>query len=105
LRFAGRRIKATRKQLYDALHGRLTDHHRFILRLHSRQYDALAEAIAEIDQQVDAAIAKMDNGGGGRSGHLSHPGRSTAMAAILDQDGGADATRFLSFANAVASFS
>jgi transposase len=57
---ADRRIKATRKQLYDALHGRLTDHHRFMLRLHLRQYDALAEAIAEIDQQVDAAIAKMD---------------------------------------------
>jgi transposase len=31
-----------------------------MLRLHLRQYDALAEAIAEIDQQVDAAIAKMD---------------------------------------------
>jgi transposase len=31
-----------------------------MLRLHLRQYDALAEAIAEIDQQVDEAIAKMD---------------------------------------------
>jgi transposase len=33
---AHRRIKATRKQLYDALHGRLTDHHQFMLRLHLR---------------------------------------------------------------------
>jgi transposase len=57
---ADRRIKASRKQLYDALHGRLTDHHRFMLRLYLRQYDALAAAIAEIDQQVDSAIAKMD---------------------------------------------
>jgi transposase len=57
---ADRRIKASRKELYDALHGRLTGHHRFMLRLHLRQYDALADAIAEIDQQVDAAIAKMD---------------------------------------------
>jgi transposase len=57
---AHHRIKATRKELYDALHGRLTDHHRFMLRLYLRQYDALAGAIAEIDQQVDAAIAKMD---------------------------------------------
>jgi transposase len=54
------RIKASRKELYDALHGRLTDHHRFMLRLHLRQYDALVEAIAEIDKVVDAAIAKMD---------------------------------------------
>jgi transposase len=57
---ADRRIKASRKQLYDALHGRLTDHHRFMLRLYLRQYDSLADAIAEIDQQVDAAIAQMD---------------------------------------------
>jgi transposase len=57
---AHRRIKASRKELYDALHGRLTDHHRFMLRLHLQQYDALVEAIAEIDKVVDAAIAKMD---------------------------------------------
>jgi transposase len=57
---AHHRIKATRKQLYDALDGRLTDHHRFMLRRHLRQYDALEDAIKEIDQQVDAAIARMD---------------------------------------------
>jgi transposase len=57
---ADRRIRASRKQLYDALHGRLTDHHRFMLRLYLRQYDALEDAINEIDEQVDAAIAKMD---------------------------------------------
>jgi transposase len=54
------RIKASPKALYDALHGRLTDHHRFMLRLHLRQYDALAEAMAEIDQEIDAAIEQMD---------------------------------------------
>lgn len=57
---ADRRIKASPKQLYDALHGRLTEHHRFMLRLHLKQYDALSEAIAAIDQEVDAAIARMD---------------------------------------------
>jgi transposase len=54
------RIKASRKQLYDALHGRLTDHHRFMLQLHLQQYDALADAIAKIDKQVDIAIDQMD---------------------------------------------
>jgi transposase len=54
------RIKASRKQLYDALHGRVTDHHRFMLQLHLQQYDALADAIAKIDKQVDIAIAQMD---------------------------------------------
>jgi transposase len=57
---ADRRIKASRKQLYDALHGRLTDHHRFILRLHLRQYDASAASVAEVDQEIDAAIGRMD---------------------------------------------
>jgi transposase len=57
---AGRRIKASRKELYDALHGRLTDHHRFLLRLYLKQYDALDAAIVEINQQVDAAVTRMD---------------------------------------------
>jgi len=57
---AHRQIKATPKELYDALHGRLTDHHRFILQLHIGQYDALNLAIEQIDRQVDAAVAKLD---------------------------------------------
>ena len=57
---ADRRIKASPKALYDALHGRLTEHHRFMLRLYLTQYDTLAAAIAEIDQEVDALVARMD---------------------------------------------
>ncbi len=57
---ADRRIKASPKALYDALHGRLTDHHRFRLRLHLAQYDVLAAAIGAVDQEVDAAIDQMD---------------------------------------------
>lgn len=57
---ADRRIKAPRDKLCEALRGRITDHHRFLLRLYLRQYDALAEAMAMIDQEVDALIARMD---------------------------------------------
>jgi transposase len=57
---ADRRIKASPKELYDALHGRVTDHHRFRLRLHLGQYDALAEAIAALDKEIDAAIGRID---------------------------------------------
>jgi transposase len=57
---ADQRIKASPKALYDALHGRLTDHHRFMLRLHLRQYDALGESIVAIEQEVDALVARMD---------------------------------------------
>src|SRR6202030_641292 len=43
---ADRRIKASPKVLYDALHGRRTDHHRFMLQLYLEQYDDLAASIA-----------------------------------------------------------
>ena len=57
---ASRRIKASPKALYDALHGRLTGHHRFMLRFNLDQYDALASSIEETGRHTDAAIAKMD---------------------------------------------
>lgn len=57
---ADRRIKASPKALYDALHGRLTDHHRFLLRLYLDQYDAVAAAMAAIDAEVEARLAQMD---------------------------------------------
>ncbi len=57
---ASAQIKATPKQLYDALHGRLTDHHRFLLKLHLQQWDGLDATIREIDQEVEARIARGD---------------------------------------------
>ena len=55
-----KRLKASPKQLYDALHGRLTDHHRFLLQLHLRQYDALDEAVKIIDREAEARLARLD---------------------------------------------
>jgi transposase len=57
---ADRRIKASPKVLYDALHGRMTEHHRFLLRLYLDQHDAAAAGVANIDAAVDAAILAMD---------------------------------------------
>jgi transposase len=59
-KLANRGIKASPKALYDALHGRLTDHHRFMLQLHLGQYDALSLSIAQIDAKADAAISRID---------------------------------------------
>jgi transposase len=50
---AHRRIKAPPEKLRAALHGRVTDHHRFLLRLHLRQIDALSALIGEIDREAD----------------------------------------------------
>ena len=57
---AHRRLKASREELYEALDGRLTDHHRFLLQLHLLQYDGLSAALSQIDRQIDAAVAKLD---------------------------------------------
>jgi len=57
---AHRGIKASPQQLYDALHGRLTDHHRFLLKLHLGQWDRLDAAIRDIDREVDGRIEQMD---------------------------------------------
>ena len=56
---ADKRLKATAKELYDALHGRLTDHHRFLLKLHLKQWDALDVSVQTIDREVDARLGKI----------------------------------------------
>ena len=47
------RVKASPDQRHAALRGRVTGHHRFLLRLHLRQIDVLNDAAAEIDQRVE----------------------------------------------------
>jgi transposase len=99
---ADRRIKATPKELYDALHGRLTDHHRFILKLYLGQYDTLDKSIVEIDQVVDAAIAQMDQEvAPGRATFRSPigllgtiPGISTLSGTAILAETGIDMDRF-----------
>ena len=53
---AHRRIKATPSELEAALRGRVTAHHRFMLRLHLDHMTALEEAIARIDKEVEANV-------------------------------------------------
>jgi transposase len=48
-----RGVKAPPEKLRAALQGRVTERHRFLLRLHLRQVEALDAAIAEIDAEVD----------------------------------------------------
>jgi transposase len=55
-----RGLKATKEELRAALHGRLTDHHRFMLKLHLKQYDGLEETIRLVDGEAQARVARMD---------------------------------------------
>jgi len=85
------RIKAAQADLREALRGRVTKHHRFLLRLHLRQIDAYDDAIAEIDREVDASIEAFR-----RAVELlsSIPGVSTLSAQVIIAEIGLDMSRF-----------
>jgi transposase len=57
---ADQRLKAAPKELYDALHGRLTEHHRFLLQLHLGQWDILDMTIRNIDREVETRVSRLD---------------------------------------------
>lgn len=88
---ASSRIKASPAALGEALRGRVTRHHRFLLRLHLQQIDALDRAIAEIDKEVEANLAPF------RAlipVLTSIPGIGDLAARILLAEIGADMSRF-----------
>src|SRR5712672_1921125 len=99
---ADQRLKATPKELYDALHGRLTEHHRFLLDLHLKQWDGLDETIRKIDREIDQRIADTHTKGG--SGEVPFrtliellstvPGISTVSASAIVSEIGGDMSRF-----------
>jgi transposase len=51
------RLSATPERLREALRGRVTAHHRFLLRPHLDQVDALGAAVARVDREVEAHLA------------------------------------------------
>ena len=50
------RVKASRAQLLEALHGHVSAHHRFMLKLHLGHIDALDQAIAAIEKEVGLGL-------------------------------------------------
>ena len=54
---AHRNVKASQGELEQALRGRVTAHHRFLLKLHLGQVDHLDGAIATVDGEVEASLA------------------------------------------------
>ena len=88
---AHRRIKASPAELEAALRGRVTDHHRFMLRLHLQQIDALNAAIAEIDRQVEANLEPFRIA---TTLLITIPGVSELMARTIGAEIGTDMSRF-----------
>ncbi len=63
------RIRATGAQLEVALRGRVTMHHRFLVRLHLDHLDAVDAATARIDQDVGGQIEPFRTAGGKTESH------------------------------------
>jgi len=85
------RIRATKAELEAALRGRVTAHHRFMLRIHLNHLDALNTTIADIDKEVDAnvepfrvAIEML----------TTIPGVSSLAAEVMVSEIGIDMSRF-----------
>jgi transposase len=90
-RLANYRLRASQEKLREALRGRVTKHHRFLLRLHLNQIDALDASIATIDQQVQAGIAPFRLA----VEHVtSIPGVSDIGAQVIVSEIGTDMSRF-----------
>jgi transposase len=88
---AHQRVKAPRESWTEALRGRVTSHHRFLLRLHLRQIDALEAAVAEIDREVEADLEPFRAAVRLLS---SIPGVSALSAEVIVAEIGTDMGRF-----------
>jgi transposase len=85
------RLKASRHTLVDALHGAVTDHHRFMLQLHLSQIDGLEAAVRLVEARLGDALAPFR----AAVEHLiTMPGVSQTVARVILAEVGLDMTRF-----------
>jgi len=92
------RLKATHAELVDALPGRVTTHHRFMIQLHLTQVDALGAAVRDLDARVGDALGPFR---AAVSLLTTMPGLSDTAARVLVAEIGTDMTRFPSAAHLV----
>jgi transposase len=92
------RVKASAEKLREALRGRVTKHHRFLLRLHLNQIDALQGAMATIDAQVEANIGPFRTA---VELIMSIPGIKNLSAQVIVSEIGIDMSRFHSAAHLI----
>lgn len=89
---ASSRVKASRGDLTEALRGRVTPNHRFLLKTHLDLVESFEAAIDAIDEEVDAALKPFRDD---VKRLRTIPGISAVTAAIIVAEIGADMSRFL----------
>jgi transposase len=84
-------VKSSQARLQEALHGRLTRHHRFLLQLHLGQIDGLDAAVTTLDREVDVNLAPFRTAVELVS---TIPGVSKLSAEVIVSEIGLDMSRF-----------
>jgi transposase len=85
------KVRASTETLREALRGRIKRNHRFLLRLHLQQIQALDAGIAEIDREVDDGLACFRDAVDRLS---TIPGISQLSAQVIVSEIGTDMSRF-----------
>jgi transposase len=85
------RLKASKDELREALRGRVTRHHRFLLQLHLRQIDQIDRSVEELEAQARQAIEPFHH-------HVEQltamPGISATTAHVILAEIGSDMSVF-----------
>src|SRR5215210_1631365 len=85
------RLKASRAQLVDALHGRVTAHHRYMIQLHLTQIEALEAAVTDLEAHLGDALAPFR---AAINLLTTMPGISDTAARVIVAEVGVDMARF-----------
>lgn len=85
------RVKASRAEVLEALRGRASAHHRFMLKLHLSHIDALDKAVADIEKEVGVGLQPFRDAAKLLS---TMPGLSDVSAHVIVAEIGIDMSRF-----------
>jgi transposase len=92
------RLKASRKVLIEALRGRVTEHHRFLLKLHLAQVDLLKQGMRDLEARMGESLEPFRR-------HIENlttiPGISDVAAHVIAGEVGLDMSRFATAGNLI----
>jgi transposase len=90
------RLKAPREKLIDALRGRVTEHHRFMLKMHLEQVEHLERAVRELEVRADQGSFRIAT-----ELLTTIPGVSEVTARVIVAEIGDDMSRFPTAGNLI----
>ncbi len=92
------RLKASRKVLIEALRGRVTDHHRFLLKLHLGQVDLLQQGMRDLEARMGEALEPFRQA---IENLTTIPGIRDVAAHVIAGEVGLDMSRFPTVGNLI----